>query len=259
MSDNKKTFYQRNPARQEKEHRAPYRPQWEEMEVEPVPFPQFRVPATKNQSVPSMIFGQTKRGIPTPPNVGSIDTFQNFSPGQPEEREIMVPDFSQGFRGQQIDPNASMIDNNDFLSDAAMRQEGDWERESPRFHPNQGQVRVVDVPDVQSSDKDFDASSRMVREGKLPVEIPQRRTKVVSGGKNEMDDALFILNSLDPDQFFLFVKGKPLCSAPLKEIEEEINALIFGNHSLFEGERVEQEEILVVKKVPLKVGVFLDE
>lgn len=79
----------------------------------------------------------------------------------------------------------------------------------------------------------------------------------VSRSQTSSDDLSDVVNDLDVDSYLLLVKGEPICSGPIEEIEDQTRALIFGEHDLCGGEPIPEEDLIVLKKLKIKVGVFL--
>jgi hypothetical protein len=71
------------------------------------------------------------------------------------------------------------------------------------------------------------------------------------------DDLLNVVEDLEIDSYLLLVKGEPICSGPIDQIEDETRALIFGEHNLCDGVPVPEEDLIVIKRIKIKVGVFL--
>lgn len=73
------------------------------------------------------------------------------------------------------------------------------------------------------------------------------------------DFSIFVecMQSVEDNEYVLFVKGECLSCGSLESIERDAQSLIFGEHELFEGKPVLVEHILIIKKVPVKIGVFL--
>lgn len=72
------------------------------------------------------------------------------------------------------------------------------------------------------------------------------------------DDIPLILKDLEVGSVLLLVKGTAICSGPSEEIEDQVRALIFGEHEMCDGVPVDSEDIIVLKKLKMKVGVFLE-
>lgn len=61
----------------------------------------------------------------------------------------------------------------------------------------------------------------------------------------------------DDDHYLLMVKGEFVSNGNIKDIEEEVRALIFNTHPLCEKYNIEAPDIDVFKKMKIKVGVFI--
>jgi hypothetical protein len=135
------------------------------------------------------------------------------------------------------DPNASagFIDNNDYVTEKALTE--------PSFGNN---VRNRS-PFIQQALSHID----LFEEEKTPLAAP------VFPAPPSDENLFSVVNELEPDSYLLLVGGNAICSGPLQEIEEETSALVLGNHELFDGTPVPEEKIIVLKKVKVKVGVFL--
>jgi hypothetical protein len=79
----------------------------------------------------------------------------------------------------------------------------------------------------------------------------------VNRSQSSSNDLSDVVNDLDVDSYLLLVKGEPICSGPIEEIEDQTRALIFGEHDLCGGEPIPEEDLIVLKKLKIKVGVFL--
>lgn len=72
------------------------------------------------------------------------------------------------------------------------------------------------------------------------------------------EDILPIVNDLEAGSYLLLVDNTPICSGPSHEIEDQVRALIFGEHELSGGVPISEDKIMVLKNISIKVGVFLD-
>ena len=63
--------------------------------------------------------------------------------------------------------------------------------------------------------------------------------------------------SMDGD-YILVVKDEIIASGSLAEIESEVKQLVFGEHPLCLQNEIVTEDIVVLKKMKIKVGVFLE-
>ncbi len=62
----------------------------------------------------------------------------------------------------------------------------------------------------------------------------------------------------DPREYLLFVKEKMIATGNLEGIEAEVKSLVFGEHPLCKTTTVENDDIVVFKKMKIKVGVFIE-
>jgi hypothetical protein len=67
-----------------------------------------------------------------------------------------------------------------------------------------------------------------------------------------------VLFDLEEGEYLLLVNDKPLCSGLLEDIQQQVRDLAFGEHPLCQGNPVSIDDILVIKKIKIKVGVFLE-
>jgi hypothetical protein len=67
-----------------------------------------------------------------------------------------------------------------------------------------------------------------------------------------------ILDQLQEDEYLLFVDKEPVCSGTLAQVQDELRSLIFGEHPAFPNRSMSPDDIVVIKRVKLKVGVFLE-
>lgn len=58
--------------------------------------------------------------------------------------------------------------------------------------------------------------------------------------------------------YVLMVDGEVLSTGFLEEIQEEVRSLIYGEHYLCESANITPDDIIVLKKVKIKVGVFIE-
>jgi hypothetical protein len=67
-----------------------------------------------------------------------------------------------------------------------------------------------------------------------------------------------ILNELSDNDFLVIVNGVPLCSGSSNYIEEQTRLLVFGEHPDYPNQSFSLENLIVVKRNKIKIGVFLD-
>lgn len=74
----------------------------------------------------------------------------------------------------------------------------------------------------------------------------------------EVDEVLSILYTLTEGDYLLLVNGVTVCSGPVDDIQEQARLLVFGEHEMCDGNPIPVDGIVVVKRVPIKVGLFLE-
>jgi len=57
--------------------------------------------------------------------------------------------------------------------------------------------------------------------------------------------------------YVLIYKGSIISSGTLDYVQNEVKQMIFGTHDLCDGVNIDTEDLIVLKKVQIKVGVFL--
>lgn len=236
MTDSKVKLY-KNPARSKPEHRKAYTPQYQIMGVEPEEFksaitpahnvhvlakpqqtadnPRTRTPGMR-QPYAESVTSPIGRGRGPIPNVGN-NMEQTWSSVDGE----IVDDISE-----EIDSGHPMVDNNDFVSAAALG----IQEELPALD------EVANPPP-----KKF---------------VAQQKPTVTS--TPDADDLTGILHNLSEGDYLLVVDGVAVCSGPVEEIQEQARLLVFGEHEMCDGNPIPVDDIVVIKRIPIKVGLFLE-
>lgn len=237
MSDTKVKVY-KNPERNKVSTHKPYVPQYQVIGAEPSEYksplaPGFKIPrpapgSTDNPRAarPHIRQQPYAESVPSPigrgrgpiPNVGN-NMEQTWSGVDGE----IVDDISES-----LDPNQPMVDNNEFVSANALGLADDTEYEE-----------VVLPPAKEEPTKNF-----------LTENILQ----------NALQEEYFstLIKQLDEEEYCLLVEGSAVCSGPADYIQEQTRSLVFGEHELYNGNPVSVDDIIVIKRVKIKVGVFLD-
>lgn len=127
-----------------------------------------------------------------------------------------------------IDPNHPMIDNNDFVTDEAL-----------------GFRNGITADELQS---------QYVMQP--PVAFEQEVESVHKPASSE--DLMPVVADLEEEAYLLIVGGTPICSGPKEQIEEQAGAFVFGEHEMCDGNPVPIDDIIILKRVKVKVGLFLE-
>ena len=132
--------------------------------------------------------------------------------------------------GEEIDPNHPMIDNNNFVS--------------PEVFGFRSGPTAADLNPKYSEEVH-------------PASAFEHEVQAIRQTTNS-DDLLPVLADLDTDSYLLIVAGVPVCSGPKEEIEDQARALVFGEHEMCDGNPVPVDDIIILKRVNIKVGLFLE-
>ena len=61
------------------------------------------------------------------------------------------------------------------------------------------------------------------------------------------------------EEYWLCMDNSIIAAGSLNFIENEVKELVFGEHQLCKGKAISADDLIVLKKVKIKVGVFIDE
>lgn len=261
MSTNGKVKIYKNPERSRTTTYTPYVPQYQQLGVEPE---EYRSPLTPGYNIPKPSPGskdnpRTPRAhirqqpyaeaVPSPigrgkgpiPNVGN-NMEQTWSGVDGE----IVDDISG------VDPDRPMVDNNEFVSAAALGlpDDSDMEEELPALDEAMNPPR-----------KKFTTQSHNVPEYEESVSEETEKSFLT---ENELQNALkeeyttTVIKQLEEEDYLLLVSGTVVCSGPSEYIQEQTRSMVFGEHEWYHGNPVSVDDIIVLKRIKIKVGVFLE-
>ena len=255
MSNGKTKVY-KNPSRnQPASVFKPYVPQYVVHDIEPEEFKSAVVPtgypvakpSTENPRLPRPSIRQSYAATaPSPigrgkgplPNVGNnIEHTWSGVDGD------IVDDLS----GQEIDPKRSMVDNNEYVSNEALGL--------PPVSEDMPQLDEVINPPA----KQFLTTRELSKMTGEEIFFEGIANPPVQGDieVNSADSLLAVVQDLEEGSYLLIVNDVPIISGPLEEVQEQATAMVFGEHELCEGQPVDIEDIVVLKRISLKVGLFL--
>lgn len=63
---------------------------------------------------------------------------------------------------------------------------------------------------------------------------------------------------LQDDEYLVAIDDTIITTGSLDVIQQEVRGLIFGDHKLCSGQQIPVEDIIVLKRIKIKVGVFVD-
>lgn len=227
MSNDPKVKVYKNPGRNAMEGHKPYVPQYQLLGVEPA---EYKSPLSPGYPVPMskapLDSNNTKGSRPTirQPYAEAVASPVGIGRGPLPNVGNNIEQTWSGVDGEVIDdlsldPQHPMVDNNEFVTNEALG-----------------------LPES------------------VPLEEPKKDGFFT---ETQLKDALTqeylhsVINQLDEGEFLLLVNGETICSGPESYIQEQTTALVFGEHELYHGNPVSVDDIIVIRKVPIKVGVFL--
>jgi len=173
----------------------------------------------------------------------------NYQPPVPQYQELNIEPME--YKSGIVPPNTPMIKSQDVANrnrQFSIREDNVSQVVLPNI--NKVPQQTWSSLDGEIIDDVFDQSHKMIDNNFYIEEVDPTK---------EDNDQSFIsiVNDLKNDHYLLFLYGEAICSGPVEEIETEARALIFGEHVLCNGEPISEENIVVLKKIQIKVGVFL--
>jgi hypothetical protein len=242
MTDGKTKIYT-NPNRNRPVDYKPYVPQHQVHGIEPQEYKGAILPGNVKIAGPSPDNPRLKRaplrqpyaettispigrGRGPVPNVGN-----NMEHTWSSVDGEIVDDLTGELNSTPFDPNKEMIDNNDFVSDQAFGFQNGINADDIQPQFNQGQVVIEGLPEQFAAPPHQSVSA---------------------------DDLLSVVSDLEDNLFLLIVTGIPVCSGPKEEIEDQARALVFGEHEMCDGNPIPIDDIIIIKRIKVKVGLFLE-
>lgn len=236
MSHDGKIKIYRNPARKAGEAHKPYIPQYQLMGVSPEEHKSTLTPEYNMGKAPvpkpSSVNPRLSRPVLQQPYAEAVSSpigrGRGFIPnvGNNMEQTWSSVDGEITDDISEIDPNHPMIDNNEFVSEFAL---------------GESEMPLNLSPELTESVAKSDQTSYNDKQNAL---------------KNEYLNIL--VHQLDEEEYLLLVEGEPVCSGPADFIQEQTRDVVFGEHELCNGNPISINDIILLKRVKIKVGVFLE-
>lgn len=219
MSNNDKVKFYKNPARNNRENFKPYVPQYQIMGVEPIERPAF-------------VGGEEALTVSNTPT--DTNNTKNRVSGirQPYAEAVESP-IGAGRGplpnvGNNIEQTWSSVDGG-VVDDLELDTE------------------MIDNNDVVSD------TALGIKNSTDPYQyLSENDLKSVLASSYLQE----FLSKMEEGEYLLLLNNEVICSGPESYIEEQTTALVFGEHEAFMGVSIPIDDIMVVKKVPIKVGVF---
>ena len=89
------------------------------------------------------------------------------------------------------------------------------------------------------------------------VNFPEDQLNMTSGLPSLKPEET-MASSVAVSEYVIVMDGVMLKKGTLEEIEAVVKSLVFGDHPLTNGKQISSEDIVVFKRVSIKVGVFVD-
>lgn len=219
MSDKVKIY--KNPARSEQEQRKPYTPQYQLMGVDPEEYKSAIAPNVQVAAAP--VVASTASDNPRIRKPGIRQSYAETTDSPIGRGRGPVPNV-----GNNMEHTWSSVDG-EIVDDVAL--DGN--------HP------MIDNNEFVSTEA-------------LGVGKKQTFTLPPTTVTPEVDEVLSILYTLTEGDYLLLVNGVAVCSGPVSDIQEQARLLVFGEHEMCDGNPIPVDGIVVVKRIPIKVGLFLE-
>lgn len=132
------------------------------------------------------------------------------------------------------------------------------ERQKPEeYKPYVPQYKEMNIAPINSS-----LSTTFVAPTVIKKDFPKPKV-IIDDLEDEIkeeqpNNLLENLLNLEGDKYLLIVSGVSISSGSLPEIQDEANKLVFGEHPDFLDQDIDSDDIVIFKKIKLKVGVFLE-
>jgi hypothetical protein len=220
----------------------PYVPQYKEAGIEPLRFPAHTIPTTKPQVVQRKPFlaRPVEEPVQRTPFITAFTNKKREAQSElPVARMSNVPYAEQG---APIARTTSLpnVGNNMETTWTSLNDFSIVENTTP-IDPNH--------PMIDNNEVISDAAFRLSQPDPYALDIPLR-------------PPLMIEEAPQPTQagdYYLVVKGEMVANGNKESIHMEVEALMYGEHPLSKHNAITPEDILVLKRVPVNVGVFLSE
>ncbi len=242
MSNSEKPKIYKNPARKTlPSGLKPYVPQYQLMGVEPEEYnsptsASYRIGQVSKDAAVAPSNPRLPRPVVRQPYAESTDSPVGRGKGPlPNVGNNLEQSWSSSVDGEIVDDlseapnlNQEMLDNNDFVSAAAL-----------------GLPDEMEVTEVNEE------------------EAPEKKEKTFLTGdelQNALKDEYFseVVKQLKEDDYLLMVQGVAICSGFFEDVQEQARGLVFGEHPLCDGEPISLDDIIIIKRVKIKVGLFLE-
>jgi hypothetical protein len=278
MSNDKVKLY-KNKERGQETH-TPYVPQYQVLGVEPGQYKSAVVPLETPVAQTSTENPRAKRAPLRQPYSGVVDSpvgvgkgpIPNVGNNVEHTWSSVDGEIVDDLSGESMDPDQPMIDNNQYVTDRSLglgTSQANLNLSLPKEYVSamttgiHGGGKLPTLADIVNGQPPTTiAYQGQYRSAEvLPVldEVRNPPPKQFVDPTPSTEEDLFpIVRDLEEGAYLLIVNGVPLCSGPKEEIEEQAKALVFGEHEMCDGNPVPDDDIIIIKRVPIKIGLFLE-
>jgi len=64
---------------------------------------------------------------------------------------------------------------------------------------------------------------------------------------------------LNENEYLLVINDTIISAGPLETIQNEVRAFVLGEHELHMGQQIPLDNIMILKRIKIKMGVFIDD
>lgn len=229
MSTKGKVKVYKNPARSKPDAFKPYVPQYQVRGVEPQEYqsplaPGYRTevakPSAENPRQPRVLIRQPYAEAVASPIGRGRGPLPNVGNNMEQTWSSVDGEIVDDLPAAPPDENP-LVDNNEFVSNEALGLPPD---------------------------------------GPLIVEYESDSEREENLEESEVLDSMLYqaLMHVNEGDYLLLIKGQIVEAGSLEHIQEVTRALVFGEHEEYQGNPVPVDDILVIKKAKIEVGVFLE-
>lgn len=119
-------------------------------------------------------------------------------------------------------------------------------------------VDDLDIMEINENDQMIDNNEYYTDEA---LSAPQ--TELTSGIVEELKQGSDVLGAdsidLSEGEYLLAIEGTVISVGSLEFIQNEVRDLVFGDHKLCAGKAIPVEDIVVLKRMSIRMGVFVNE
>jgi len=231
MSTKGKVKVYKNPARNKPDAFKPYVPQYQVRGVEPQEYKsplapgyqsEIAKPSTDNPRQPRPVIRQPYAEAVTSPIGRGRGLLPNVGNNMEQTWSSVDGEIVDDLVEAPPD-ETPMVDNNEYVSNEALG-----------LQPGSPLVVEYDEDDSEDDPEEIEYSTEL---GSLLYQT---------------------LSHMDGGDYLLLIKGNVIEVGPLEHIQEVTRLLVFGEHEQYQGNPVPVDDILVIKKAKIEVGVFLE-